>query len=376
MKPWHILCCAKSPTKGDKTMPDSTKDDGCQQRQTRTRKTGSKLTMKDLETQINDLRSRLAEQRDSLPAAVRDHFNQLVADFNDPATRSDPQAISALADRFGGLQSQIDSLRSTVNDLGERVAEDHDTVVDLKQRVDDHDERLERLASLTRQGYGLDLAASMAGYNESEVRKILGVADDTELNGNELIGAIAKRLAQLSTSNAEAHQKITAVSDYAKTEIQAVNETLSEHAGAIVDLREKWRNRVEETPSLVPLGVGFIAGVVAFILANIFADWHWGVDFLIAAAAFTGTAGVLSFIDFISNKAEQPPKEEAHIKAPEDPKRETKERPKSTSTTTAVPTAAGSDNPPSGSSESPGARTSKTTTMVKETHREPANASS
>ena len=355
----------------------------------------SRLTMTDLRVELAELRGRVEEQRALYPgsaevAQLTSEMRAIIEQYNNPDTRIDPQAVQALRERVDEFQGKLESLEAKVNELDKRVTEDHETLEGVKESVAAHDERLDRLESLTKQGFDLDLAASMAGYNESEVRKILGIAEDTELTGNELIGAIAKRLALLSNANVEAHQRITKVDEkvdnldtYVKSEVQGVhtrvddeikkvNTRVDEHASTIVEIQN---NPPADSASPVPLVIGIFAGVVAFVLAGIFADWGFGWTLVFGLAIACLVAGILCFATF--RKVQPESEEKTKHQASAESHKESKEPPKSTSTTTAVPARpAGSDNPPSGSSESPGARTSKTTTVVKETHREPANASS
>lgn len=132
----------------------------------------------------------------------------LVREFIDASGQADPQRLSAISEQVAGFnsrldklekaqkatQSQVDSVRSTVSDLGSRVAEDHDAIVDVR----------EQLASL-----GLDVEQIMLSLEAGSVggrRSFIDAlrsrnVDDAKIA--RVIGELESRVADMNLSDEE-----------------------------------------------------------------------------------------------------------------------------------------------------------------------------
>jgi DNA-binding transcriptional MerR regulator len=132
--------------------------------------------------------------------------------------------IASIRERLGAhsvLQEQTDQrhdrLVAVVTLLGERLSNDHDSI------VAELTPRLTYLEELVENGMQLNLAASITGFTDDEIREILSVQQDEELSDSAMVTGLVNQIGSL------------------KAQLSAVVDTLAETRGMVNDHTEQLR---------------------------------------------------------------------------------------------------------------------------------------
>lgn len=204
--------------------------------------------------------------------------------------------VTSLQDRLGRhikvSSKKHDRLERLVADVGRRLEQDHDAIFELNQRF-------ARMNELVGDGLKLNLAASIAGFTEEEIRKILAIQADDNLSDSAVITGMVNQIGSIKA------QLDTVVDTLAETRgmVNGHDERISNNTAKINGLETAFKEVKEsvvnttmsQSISKVPLVIGLIAGVVTFFVATAQDDvsnWR-ALGFAVAIGAIT--AGILSF---------------------------------------------------------------------------------